>query len=179
MKNRSLSLGLLAACACFLFIAGVAANDSNHAKITFTKDVAPIFYNRCVECHRPGEVAPMSLIAYSDARPWAKSVKQKVLDRSMPPWLASAENTHFKNDRRLSQKEIDTITAWVDGGAIKGNDEDLPTPTGLRGGDLAAFRQRNAVRICFCASLEHRRRPFAAKGCYDDGSSALLLAKTQ
>jgi len=128
MKNRSLSLGLLAACACFLFIAGAAASDSNHAKITFTKDVAPIFYNRCVECHRPGEVAPMSLIAYSDARPWAKSVKQKVLDRSMPPWLASAENTHFKNDRRLSQKEIDTITAWVDGGAIKGNDEDLPAP---------------------------------------------------
>jgi len=128
MKNRSLTLGLLAASACLLFIAGVAANDSNNAKLTFTKDVAPIFYNRCVECHRPGEVAPMSLITYSDARPWAKAVKQKVLDRSMPPWLAAAENSHFKNDRRLSQKEIDTITAWVDGGAVKGSDADLPAP---------------------------------------------------
>jgi hypothetical protein len=128
MKNRSLTLGLLAAGACFLFIAGVAANDSNNAKVSFTKDVAPIFYNRCVECHRPGEVAPMSLITYSDARPWAKSVKQKVLDRSMPPWLAVGENSHFKNDRRLSQKEIDTITAWVDGGAVKGSDADLPAP---------------------------------------------------
>jgi hypothetical protein len=68
----------------------------------------------------------MSLITYNEARPWAKAIKQKVVDRSMPPWLASPENTHFRNDRRLSQKEIDTIAAWVEAGAPKGSDEDLP-----------------------------------------------------
>jgi hypothetical protein len=68
----------------------------------------------------------MSLLSYNETRPWAKAIKEKVLDRSMPPWLGSAENHQFKNDRRLSQKEIDTIAAWVDAGAPRGDDHDLP-----------------------------------------------------
>ncbi|MFY9570245.1 MAG: thiol-disulfide isomerase [Blastocatellia bacterium] len=126
MRNRLFQIGALAVGLLFTVVIGAAASGPAGSKITFTKDVAPILYNRCVECHRSGEIAPMSLITYNDARPWAKAIKQKVLDRSMPPWLASSENTHFKNDRRLSQKEVDTITAWVDAGAPKGNDEDLP-----------------------------------------------------
>ena len=128
MRNRLIPLGALALGVCSLFVLGVSASGPAAEKVTFTRDVAPILYNRCVECHRAGEVAPMALITYNQTRPWAKSIKQKVVDRSMPPWLASPENTHFKNNRRLSQKEIDTITAWVDAGAPKGNDQDLPAP---------------------------------------------------
>ena len=128
MRNRLIQLGALAFGACSLFALGVSASGPTAARVTFTRDVAPILYNRCVECHRAGEIAPMALITYNETRPWAKSIKQKVVDRSMPPWLASPENTHFKNNRRLSQKEIDTITAWVDAGAPKGDDADLPVP---------------------------------------------------
>jgi hypothetical protein len=127
MRNRLFQVGALAFGLCSLFVFGASASGSSSA-VTFTRDVAPILYSRCVECHRAGEVAPMALITYSETRPWAKAIKQKVVDRSMPPWLASPENNHFKNNRRLSQKEIDTISAWVDAGAPKGNDEDLPAP---------------------------------------------------
>lgn len=128
MRSRLLQVGALVVGVCSLFVFGVSASSSPSARVTFTRDVAPILYNRCVECHRAGEVAPMALITYNETRPWAKAIKQKVVDRSMPPWLASPENDHFKNNRRLSQKEIDTISAWVDAGAQKGNDEDLPAP---------------------------------------------------
>jgi mono/diheme cytochrome c family protein len=94
--------------------------------VTFTKDVAPILYKSCVECHRPTMFAPMSLLTYDDARPYARSIKQRVVSRMMPPWGADPAHGEFKNDPRLSQAEIDTIAAWVDGGAVKGNDADLP-----------------------------------------------------
>ena len=102
-----------------------AANTAEpHA--TFSKDVAPILFRRCVECHRAGEAAPMQLITYKEVRPWAKAIREKVLERSMPPWLADAAYGHFSNDRRLSQKEIDTVVAWVDAGAPAGDIRDLP-----------------------------------------------------
>jgi hypothetical protein len=95
---------------------------------TFAKDVAPILYKACVSCHRPGEVAPMSLISYQDVRPWAKAVKQKVVSREMPPWLADPHfsDLAFSNNRTLSQQEVDTIAGWVDGGSPKGDDADMP-----------------------------------------------------
>ena len=93
---------------------------------TFSKDVAPIFYARCAECHRPTMYAPMSLLTYEDARPYARAIKQRVVARSMPPWGADAPAGVFKNDPSLTQQEIDTITAWVDAGAPKGDDQDLP-----------------------------------------------------
>jgi len=93
---------------------------------TFTKDVAPIFYKNCAECHRPGEVAPMSLLTYKDARPWTKSIREKINARTMPPWLADSHYGKFSNDRRLSDSDISTITAWIDGGAKEGNIKDLP-----------------------------------------------------
>jgi len=115
---------LLAACALFVGLSGVArAADT---PVTFTKDVAPILYKSCVECHRPTMFAPMSLLTYDDARPYARSIKQRVVSRIMPPWGADPAHGEFKNDPRLSQAEIDTIAAWVDGGAVKGNDADLP-----------------------------------------------------
>ena len=93
---------------------------------TFAKDVAPIFYSKCVECHRPTMFAPMSLVKYDDARPWAKSIRNRVSARTMPPWGADPAHGVFKNDPRLSDKEIATILAWVDAGAPKGSDNDLP-----------------------------------------------------
>src|ERR1700751_5763838 len=101
---------------------GLAILPSSHAVspskgVTFTKDVAPIFFKNCAECHRPGEAAPMSLLNYKDARPWAKSIREKVVGREMPPWHADPSHGEFKNERRLTPAEIDTIVAWVDGGA--------------------------------------------------------------
>jgi len=93
---------------------------------TFAKDVAPIFYSKCVECHRPTMFAPMSLVKFDDARPWAKSIRNRVATKTMPPWGADADHGVFKNDPRLSDQEISTILAWVDGGAPKGDDKDLP-----------------------------------------------------
>jgi mono/diheme cytochrome c family protein len=105
---------------------GVRTRGAGEAKVTFAKDVAPILYEKCAECHRPGEIAPMSLLTYKDARPWARSIKDKVANRVMPPWLADPAYGHFSNDRRLSQKQIDTIVAWVDAGAPEGDQKDLP-----------------------------------------------------
>jgi hypothetical protein len=95
---------------------------------TFSKDVAPIMFNNCATCHRAGEVAPMTLTSYEDVRPWAKVIKNKVVAREMPPWGADpAHSLKMRNDRSLTQAQIDTIVAWVDGGAPKGSDADLPT----------------------------------------------------
>jgi mono/diheme cytochrome c family protein len=101
------------------------AQDGNKVP-TFARDVAPIFYAHCVECHRPTMFAPMSLVKYEDARPWARSIKQRVAARTMPPWGADPAHGVFKNDPRLSDAEIRTIEAWVDGGAPRGDDKDLP-----------------------------------------------------
>src|SRR6478735_11970325 len=93
---------------------------------TFAKDVAPIFYSKCVECHRSTMFAPMSLVTFEEARPWAKAIRSRVAARTMPPWGADPDHGVFKNDPRLSDKEIATILAWVAGGAPKGDDKDLP-----------------------------------------------------
>jgi hypothetical protein len=94
---------------------------------TFTRDVAPIVFNHCAQCHRPGEVAPMSLLSYEDVRPWARAIKSKVVTREMPPWGADAAHSlKMRNDPSLSQAQIDTIVAWVDGGAPRGDAADLP-----------------------------------------------------
>jgi mono/diheme cytochrome c family protein len=96
------------------------------AAVTFSKDVAPIFFKNCGACHRPGEVAPMSLLTYKEARPWARSIKEKVVSGVMPPWHADPHYGEFSNDRRLVKRDIDTIVAWVDGGAKEGDPKDLP-----------------------------------------------------
>jgi len=96
---------------------------------TFAKDIAPIVYKHCTACHRPGEVAPMSLLSYEDVRPWARAIKSKVVSREMPPWGADpAQTLKMRNDPSLSKEQIDTITAWVDGGAPRGSDADMPAP---------------------------------------------------
>src|SRR5262245_30575312 len=102
-----------------------SANSGPKKEVTFNKDVAPMFYNNCAECHRPNDIAPMSLMTFKDARPWARSIKEKVVTREMPPWSPDPKYGQFVNDHRLAQKDIDTIVAWVDGGAKEGNPKDL------------------------------------------------------
>ena len=103
------------------------------AEVTFTKDVAPIFHRSCANCHKPGSIAPMSLITYEDARPWARSIKDKVSrpdddPERMPPWFIEKNVgiQRFKEDPSLSAGEVATIAAWVDGGAPRGDPADMP-----------------------------------------------------
>jgi hypothetical protein len=105
----------------------LAAVPALAAGPTFSKDVAPILYKSCVECHRPDAMAPMALLTYEDTRPWARAIKQKVTRREMPPWGADPTIGRFSNDVSLKQSEIDTIAAWVDGGAPQGNPAELPS----------------------------------------------------
>ena len=113
-----------------LFASIAVAAASAQTQVTFTKDVAPILQERCQACHRPDTFAPMSLLTYEEARPWAKSIRQKVLAREMPPWYIdkTVGVRHFKNDVSLSDQEIATIVTWVDNGAPKGDPKDMPPP---------------------------------------------------
>jgi hypothetical protein len=107
--------------------AGVAA-AADAGVPTYAKDVAPIFREKCEACHRPGEIAPFALQTYQDARPWARAIKTKVQSRLMPPWHIdrTVGIQKFKNDRSLTDGQIDTIVRWVDGGAPMGDPKDLP-----------------------------------------------------
>jgi len=120
MTLRARIAGLAVSAACIAFGA------STKSEITYSKDVAPIIYNKCATCHRAGEIGPMSLLNYGETRPWAKSIKQAVVGKVMPPWFADPNVGHFSNDARLPQSEIDTIAKWVDNGAPEGNKADLP-----------------------------------------------------
>src|ERR1043166_758700 len=107
-----------------------AAADALPARVTFAKDVAPILQEKCQECHRKGTAAPMSLVTYEETRPWAKSIRQRVITRNMPPWHIdqTVGIQHFANDRSLSEAQIATIVKWVDAGAPMGNPADMPPP---------------------------------------------------
>src|SRR6516162_4230117 len=93
---------------------------------TFSKDVAPIVFQNCTGCHRPGEIGPMPLTSFSEARPWAKSIATHVTDGTMPPWHADPAHGQFLNDRRLSDRDRETIVKWVSAGAPEGNPADTP-----------------------------------------------------
>src|SRR5580658_8796213 len=98
--------------------------------VTFSKDIAPIFQKSCQSCHHAGTSAPMSLMTYNEARPWAKSIKEHVATRDMPPWHLdkTVGIRHYKNDRSLSDAEIATVVRWVDNGAPQGDPADMPKP---------------------------------------------------
>jgi mono/diheme cytochrome c family protein len=129
-------LAAVVAVLCFgaALVCSPGTSASNAAAPTFNRDIAPIFYKNCVSCHRPGEIAPMSLITFKEVRPWARAIREKVATREMPPWHADQNYGKWENDRRLTQKEIDTVVAWIDGGAVEGNARDLPPSPKLAGG---------------------------------------------
>ncbi|MBM3724808.1 MAG: thiol-disulfide isomerase [Acidobacteria bacterium] len=108
-------------------ITGIAmATALTAATPTFTKDVAQIVNNRCVVCHRAGEAAPMAFTSYKEIRPWAKAIRDAVVNEKMPPWSADPAHGHFKNDRRLSPAEKDTLVQWAAAGAPEGEPAHLP-----------------------------------------------------
>lgn len=109
---------------------GAALAAPARAAETFAEDVAPILFDHCVDCHRPGEVAPMSLLTYEDARPWAKSIANQVQLREMPPWSGDSDHRVWANDISLTDEEIETLVRWAQTGARPGNLAAMPeTPT--------------------------------------------------
>jgi len=120
-RNNTTVIGLVLA-----FFAPAVVTSAE--PVVFSSDVAPILMRHCVGCHRPGEIAPMSLLTYREARPWARSIQRAVASRQMPPWFANPEHGKWANDARLSQEEIDTIVAWVEGGAKRGDRSQMPEP---------------------------------------------------
>ena len=129
MKSRLFGLGAM------LSIMAVAAGARMTAAPadtvpTFNKDVAPIVFDNCVSCHRPNQIAPMSLMSYQEVRPWARAIKNKVVKREMPPWFADPRFGEFRNDPRLTDEQIKTIATWADAGAPQGETPlvaELPT----------------------------------------------------
>ena len=118
-------------------VAGVATSVAAQDEVTFTRDVAPILYGKCVSCHRPGELAPMALRTFDEVRPWARGIRDKVLSGEMPPWFAESRLGYFKNDPRLTEDEVATLTRWVEVGAPQGDPDDLPVlPTFIDGWQL-------------------------------------------
>ena len=105
-----------------------AQPTTGSAAPTFTKDVLPILQRSCQTCHRPGTPAPMALTTYAETRPWARTIKQKVTTRQMPPWHIDRSIGEYANDPSLSDKEVATIAAWVDAGAPEGRAADAPPP---------------------------------------------------
>ena len=123
------NLRALAVSAIYCGVIAVApASADGPAAPTFTKDIAPIFQEKCEACHRPDSIAPMSLVTYEETRPWARSIKSRVVARQMPPWHISKTVgiQHFKNDRSLTDEHIELIARWVDLGAPKGDPKDMP-----------------------------------------------------
>jgi hypothetical protein len=127
--NRMRPVGFVLAVACL----GSAATVSTSQQVTFSKDIAPILQAKCQDCHQPNSIAPMSLITYQETRPWAKSIRERVLTHQMPPWHIdkSVGIQSFKNDISLSDAQIERIVRWVDTGAPEGDPKDLPPPKPL------------------------------------------------
>ncbi len=122
LAQRCAALGLVVVLS---LLVSTSAQDRKRG-VTFNRDVAPIFFNKCAACHRPDDIAPMSLLTYKEARPWARSIKEKVVTREMPPWSADPHYGEFANDISLSDRDVETIAAWVDQGAKEGDARDLP-----------------------------------------------------
>lgn len=132
MTNATLRRNMQAFCVVVIFETALAGADSTAATkpVTFAKDIAPIFQEKCEGCHRPGSMAPMSLVTYQETRPWVKAIRERVITRNMPPWHLdkTVGIQHFANDRSLNDEQISTIVRWADAGAPLGDPKDMPAP---------------------------------------------------
>ena len=167
-----------------LAAAGIGrAHEPITTKLTWTREISRIVYRRCVVCHREGGKAPMSLVTYDEARPWAKAIKEEVLERRMPPWGAIKGFGEFRDDRSLSEVEITWLANWVEGGAPKGEDiylpklpEPDPRPEGEnRAGRLALRDQLWLGREVTAVGIAPEAAPMRATAFLPDGSAVPLV----
>lgn len=127
--KRNLLFGISVA---FLFMIAFVLSPTGSAhepittKVRFNKEVVRILERNCYGCHKPGGFAPWSLVTYDEARPWAKAIKEEILEKRMPVWHAIKGYGEFSNSPTMTQREVDLIVNWVEGGAPKGDDKDLP-----------------------------------------------------
>jgi len=121
MKSAPLVFGAAVLAIAMAAGASMTAQRATAPTPTFNKDVAAILFNNCVTCHRPNQIAPMALMSYKEVRPWARAIKDKLAKGEMPPWRADGRFGTFRNDRRLTPEQIQTIVTWVDGGAPEGD----------------------------------------------------------
>jgi hypothetical protein len=127
---RNIGVSSLVLSAFLIVSSALGADGQDQTKpVTFSKDIAPILQEKCQTCHRPGQIAPMSLLTYQDARPWARAIKDRVVTRQMPPWHLdkTVGIQEFENDISLSDEQIQTIARWVDAGAPLGDSSCLAT----------------------------------------------------
>ncbi|OFW27240.1 MAG: hypothetical protein A3H97_12875 [Acidobacteria bacterium RIFCSPLOWO2_02_FULL_65_29] len=124
-------------------VAGEAQTRSSTP--TFSKDVLPILQQSCQKCHRPGSNAPMSLLTYQDVRPWVRAIKTRVAERQMPPWHIDRSIGEYLDDPSLSDKDIQTIVSWIDGGAPQGNPADAPAPLKFTAVDEWVFGEPDLI----------------------------------
>src|SRR5215471_87569 len=128
MFEKTARLSALLAVIALPCLAQTPAKTATATPATFEKDILPILQQNCQSCHRPGQIGPMPLLTYQQARPWARSIKQQVVARNMPPWHIDRHVgiQKFKNDISLSDKQIAMISKWVDDGAPQGNAAEAP-----------------------------------------------------
>jgi len=143
------------------FYLAVCVAASAAPSVTFHKDVEQILEDHCQECHRPGEIGPMPLLSYEQARPWAKAIKAEVLTNKMPPWPADPHYGKFSNDRSLTRQQIDTLAAWADAGAPEGSKADAPKPrTWVQGWNIgkpdAIIEMPKAIDIAATGEVEYQ-----------------------
>jgi hypothetical protein len=166
----------------------IGAHDIITTKITWSKEVSRLLYKRCASCHRDGGAA-FSLMTYETARPWAKAIKEEVLARRMPPWQAVKGFGEFKNDRGLTQEELEVISDWVEGGAPEGEPKFLPptpkpvewldpvTPVGSAELDVAANTKLHAAARVLAIRAKNLKKGDSVQviAMRPDGTSAPLL----
>ena len=130
MRSATLGATVFAAVMLLLFSPTAAVAQDADTTPTFAKDIAPIFQKNCQQCHRPGSLGPMSLTTYQEVRPWARSIKNRVVLGEMPPYRYDRHVgiQELEGDLRLSESEIEMIARWVDDGVPLGDPADLPTP---------------------------------------------------
>lgn len=148
MRRLGLLLALLIPLFAFAKIRAVR-HPSPPEGPTFSKEVVRIFQQHCQTCHHEGDIAPFSLVTYEESKPYAQLIKIMTQTRQMPPWKPADGCGEFKDERRLTQEEIDTIGKWADAGAPEGNRADLPEPLDFSGGwalgePSAVFRMAEA-----------------------------------
>jgi Flp pilus assembly protein TadD len=127
MLNR-LSVRVAAVTSVFTVVAAVATTEAAQRPLTFNRDVAPIIFQNCTPCHRPGEAAPFALQSYDDVKQRARQIVSTTEHRFMPPWKPDPEFRHFEGERWLEPEDIDTLKEWVDAGAVEGDPRERPTP---------------------------------------------------